>query len=198
MKNSRLFKITFTLLIVSQFLILNSNGVAQQIDPSATLYTEQFRLEQNTIRYYVTALNQSQVWEMNLTSVYHGIFHLFLFDSRPQKEYLVENGTLDPNVYTDSVAHNDTPVEIPSQTIENDTVNFVSLSYTATNESLYYLMIALVGGTAPDTFILTSNSQVQAYFIPFIPGYPFEWIILGSAIGFGMIIVKKRKIKSLN
>jgi hypothetical protein len=182
-------------LIIGQFLILNSNGAAQQPAPSATLYSEQFRLEQNNIRYYVTALNASQVWEINLTSVYHGIFHLFLFDSRPQKEYLGENGALDSSVYTDSVAYNNTPVVIPSKTIENDTINFVSLSYTASNDSLYYLMVALVGGTAPDTFILTSNSQVQAYFIPFLPGYPLEWIIVSSMLGFGVVIIKKRIFK---
>ena len=195
MKVNQVFKITFTLLIISQALVFISNGTAQTPIPSAKLYTEQFRLEQNNIRYYVTALNESQIWEINLTSVYHGIFHLFLFDERPQKEYLTENGTLNSIIYSDCVAYNNTPVIIPSQTIENDTINFVSLSYTASNNSLYYLMIALVGGTAPDSFILTSNSQVQAYFIPFLPGYPLEWIIICSSMGFGLLALKKRNLK---
>lgn len=195
MKVNQVLKLTFTLLIISQALVFISNGAAQTPAPSAKLYTEQFRLEQNNIRYYVTALNETQVWEVNLTSVYHGIFHLFLFDERPQKEYLTENGSLDSIIYSECVAFNNTPVLIPSQSIENDTINLVSLSYTASNNSLYYLMIALVGGTAPDTFILTSNSQIQAYFIPFLPGYPIEWMMICSSIGFGILVIKRRKIK---
>jgi hypothetical protein len=179
-------------------VVISSNyttaSKADNTQSTQTNYTDQFRLENNTVRYYVTALNNSQSWDMNLTSVFHGIFYMFLFNFRPQQDYVSSNGTIDPKIYSLSIAYNDTPVKINSTTLVNDTVNFISLSYVANATGLYYLAIALIGGTVPDAFILNSNSQIQAYFIPFLPGFPIEWVIIASS--FGIWIIRKKVTKN--
>jgi hypothetical protein len=195
---------------MSSFLIILvlSNlprSVAQsQTDQNAStesFYTEQFRLEKNTVRYYVTALNQSETWTVNVTSVYHGIFHLFIYDSRPQQNYVSSNGSVNTIAFSEAKTYNITYININSSVMVNETVHYNELTYTANATKLYYLMIALVDGTAPDTYILQSNSKIQAYFIPFIDGYPFEFticVLIGSVLIIHKKIFKKTFTKISN
>jgi hypothetical protein len=187
-----------SILVLNSVLVLFipfSNGSPSAIVSNADaqgeiVYTEQFRLDKNTGRYYVAALNGSQTWNLNLTSVYHGIFYVFIFDNRPQEDYFLENGTLNPIVFTNALAYNNTPVLVNSTIEENEYNYFLNLSYTVSVTKLYYLMVYLDNGTTPDTFILKSNAKIQAYFIPFIDGFPIE--ILFGCLGGGFLVIKRK------
>jgi hypothetical protein len=174
-----------------------SSNVSNAAEDSENVFTEQFRLDKNTGRYYVSALNGSQTWNLNLTSVYHGIFYLLIFENRPEEDYFLENGSLNPIVFSIAIAYNNTPIIINS-TIEGNEYNyFLNLSYTVSVTKLYYLMVYLDGGTTPDTFILKSSTKIQAYFIPFIDGFPIE-LLLGC-IGLGFLLIKRKiRMKLLN
>jgi len=164
--------------------------MSSEEEQTEEMFTEQFRLDKQTGRYYVSALNEGQMWDINLTSVYRGIFYLFIFDNRPESDYFLENGSLNKIVYTNAVAYNNTPI-ILNSTLEADEINyFINLSYKATVTKLYYLLVYLAQGTTPDTFILKSNAKIQAYFIPFIDGFPIE-VILGN-LGLGAIVIYRK------
>ena len=183
--------ITCSLLFTMTIGITNvSAEFCGEITPQ--IYSDQFRLENNSARFYVTALNKSDTWAINLTSVFHGIFYMYIFNFRPQQNYIYSNGTIDPNIHTVAEVYNETPVKINSTVLVNDTVNFIQLNFTANSNHLYYLMIALIGGSAPDSFVLYSNQQIQAYFIPFVPGFPVEWIFLGIGLGISLVWFKHR------
>jgi hypothetical protein len=196
-------KLIYFLVIFVPFLsslIFPSTFVSAQSDEQNAegFYKEQFRLEKGMIRYYVTALDKGDYWYVNLTSVYQGIFYLYVFNERPTQEYQSQDGSINHTMLSKAVASNSTPIQINS-TIQPDLlVNFIELSYTASEDKMYYLLIYLAGGSAPDTFIIHSNSRVQAYFIPFIPGYPIEWIFSVSFAGIiGLKIKLKKNAKSI-
>jgi hypothetical protein len=193
------FQYTIPIFLLCLFFIniISINASAQTTSPKVNdgngFYTEQFQLEKGNVRYYVTALDQNQTWYINLTSVYHGIFYLFIFDERPQSTYVQKDGSLDSKAYSMARTSNCTPVKINSTITPDDYIYFVDLSFKANETKLFYLMVYLSGGASPDTFVMHSDSEVQAYFIPFLDGYPFEFICISFIF---TIIILRKKIKN--
>ena len=156
-----------------------------------TTYTQQFRLENVSTRYYVASLELNETWSINCTGLFTGKFYLYLFQDRPLSSHMLENGSIDPEILNVASVYNITPSAIFSDVL-NDTVCSTSLEFEATTATLYYLQIILVEG-GPDTFVLSSSVEFQAYYIPFIAGYPGE-ILLGIVIlSSGILFQRTRK-----
>jgi hypothetical protein len=167
-------------LLVSLIFIANVYSV-RAAEVCSEGCSEQFRLEQGATRYYVTTLDVNETWKIDVTSVYEGIFEIYLYSERIT-EYTYQY---------EAVASNNSGIKIFSTSL-NDTVNFVSANYTAKVKQMYYLEIVLVKN-GPDTFVLKSSHSVQTYFIPFIPGYPIEIIMICGVFTIFILIRKFRK-----
>jgi hypothetical protein len=177
--------------IFSQIAVLGQFAAAQNAQ-GESIFREQFRLEVGTVRYYVTSLNTGDVWDVNCTALYEGIFYLFMFDRRPAEDFVNrETNQLQDRIYSEAVAYNATPGAVNSTTQENMLVSYITLNYTATHNGLYYLCVAIIENP-PDTYLIFSNREMQPYFIPFIPGYPVEWLVGFGIMAFGLSIRKLR------
>lgn len=187
---------SFLLLLITGLFISTNIAQAQYFSAQIS-FREQFRLEEGTVRYYVASLNETSVWQLNCTSIYDGIFYLFIFDERPRESFIdpvTKNITAE--MYNIAVAYNNTPVYINSSVVEDLQVAYIELSYVIPTTGLYYMCVAIVEN-APDTFSMESNFELQPYFIPFIPGYPVEWIGLISMLMIVGIVKYKTQIKKV-
>ena len=122
--------------------------------------------------YFVFNLEQSDLLIANLTSFSDDAeFTMYLINTRP----------LDESLQTDHIV-----------------TEGLNMSYNATNGQIYYLQIYLsANGPATFQLIITRNGEnfdLIRYYIPQIPGFPLEFLIITMLGGFGMVIfIWKRK-----
>jgi len=154
-------------------------------------YVDQYQLQQGAARFYVVNLTADADLFINCTAFFKGVFHAYIFDERPEERHVLKDGSLDASITDQAVAYNETPSLIFSSDL-NDTVNSVTLNYTAPSYKLYYLEIIVVEN-GPDTFRLESNYELQAYYIPFIPGYNVEIFASCAVLSLFLIYFKIRK-----
>jgi len=179
------------LLLVFGLVLMNFN---MSIKPGAAEdnnYVDQYQLQQGAARYYVVNLTADANLFINCTAYFEGVFHAYIFDERPEDRHVLRDGSLDASITDQAVAYNETPSLIFSSDL-NDTVNSVTLNYTAPSYKLYYLEIIVVEN-GPDTFRLESNYELQAYYIPFIPGYNIEIFASCAVLSLFLIYFKIRK-----
>ena len=163
---------------------------------SETTFTEQFRLENASTRYYLASLEVNETWSINCTALFTGKFYLYIFQDRPEdSSHMLKNGSVDSEILSIALVYNVTPSQIFSETL-NETVFFTSLDFKAPTETLYYLQIILIEG-GPDTFILSSSVPFQAYYIPFIAGYPANMLLGIILISSGIFFQRIRKQRNL-
>jgi hypothetical protein len=119
--------------------------------------------------------------EISVTHNDNGNFTLFLFNRRPSESYVKGDKSLDYRIFSN-------PSLLASDVSDNPYIN-----YTAIENRIYYIEVILVGG-GPDTYNLTCNLDLTRYYLPIIPGYKFEFIIISviSALGIGLLLFKKR------
>ena len=126
--------------------------------------------------YFVFDLEQYDILIANLTSFNENAeFSMFLINSRP----------LDESLQTEHVV-----------------AEGLNMSYNATIGQIYYLKIYLsANGPATFQLIITRNGEnfdVIRYYIPQIPGFPLEFLIISMLGGFGIVIfIWKRKKKEI-
>ena len=131
-------------------------------------------LETGNTAFFLCAVNQSQILEVNLTRTGIGNFEIYLLRKRP-------SGT-DVEAYF---------------LVDSDTGDNPSISYTAPEDKIYYLQIDLVSD-GPDIFTLSSTHNLIRYYLPQIPGFPLELVFVFLISGVGLIlIIHKRKTKKL-
>ena len=181
----------FFLLLVFGLVLMNFNVPIKPISAEENIYEDQYQLQQGATRIYVVNLTLDTNLLINCTAYYKGVFHLYFFDERPLDPHVLPNGSINPSITDQAVAYNETPSLVFSSNI-NDTVNSVTLNYTAPTYRLYYLEIILVEN-GPDTFKLESNYALQPYYIPFIPGYNFETFASCAVFIVFLIYFKIRK-----
>ena len=182
----------FSLVVIFVFSMFLMPNLVQGAEP---VHDEQFRLEKNTTRYYVTSLEEGEVWFVNLTAQYDGVYNIFIYAERPTQSVLIEGtAELNENVVANAAVKNMTPSETFSAG-PNRTVCTISLEYNATKTGLHYLEIVLLE-SGPDTYILTSSHEIETYFIPFISGFPIAntyGIMITSIIA--LLILKRNQVK---
>lgn len=130
-------------------------------------------LETGNTAFYLCAANASQTLEVNLTHMF-GDFDLYLFNKRPWN----------------------TDIDTSSLIGEDDSDN-ASISYSVPEDKIYYVQIDLVD-SGPAVFTISCSHDLIRYYIPQIPGFSLEIIIISLISGFGLVyILHKKKIRSL-
>jgi len=154
-----------------------------------TAQTEEFsfqdKVTDTTTLFFLVALDKDQDSNLliSLTHEGQGNFNLFLFSFRPNKT----------NVNIDRTFND----EIFAAALDYDKSDAPELNYTHTADSaaIYYIQIVLLNG-GPDFFTMESNLSLVRYYLPSLPGFPVEILMISSMISIGIIIIfiRKRKI----
>ena len=75
-----------------------------------------------------------------------------------------------------------------------------SIAFPFSEAKIYYIEIILISG-GPDTFTLISHispndKELTRYYLPIIPGFPLEYLIISFLIALGTIyILHKKKVR---
>jgi hypothetical protein len=132
--------------------------------------------------YFLVDLEMGENIEINVTHTGDGNFTLFLFGSRPTQTYVNDDKTLNPNIF--QVALN--------YSIEDNPY----INYTVSQSKIYYIELILIDN-GPDTFFLRSNiDELTRYYLPIVPGYQIELVIVAFVLTTGLLLLYK--MKSLN
>ena len=160
-------------------------------------YSEIFRMEQGSTKFYVTSLDPNEIWAINLTAFYQGIFYLFIFQKRPTSDFILSNFSIDPAIYEQAAAYN-TSIQYIFDSDLNQSVSNIRLNYnyTGIQTLLVYLQIVLVEN-GPDSYKLESSHVLGSYYIPFINGYDnFLVIAFGTTqLVLISILIRKKRLK---
>ena len=137
--------------------------------------------------FFLFDLQEGNNTQISLNHEEDGNFTLFLFNKRPSKSYVKDDKSLDTDIFSKSSLVDFSVDEIPY------------INYTALETKIYYIEIILVGG-GPDTYNLTvlpDDYTVTRYYLPIIPGFRLELVILSIVLASGVILIlyKKRIIR---
>ncbi len=134
--------------------------------------------------YFLVDLEAGENIEINVTHTGDGNFTLFLFDSRPSQTYVNDDKTLNPIIFQ---------VALNYSVDDNPYIN-----YTVSQSKIYYIELILIDN-GPDTFFLKSNiDELTRYYLPIVPGYQIEFVIIASLLVTGLLLLyKKRTMKKI-
>ena len=132
--------------------------------------------------FFLFDLEDSEHIEINVTRVGTGNFTLFLLNTRPTISYVNDDKTLDERIFSHSLMYS---------LADNPYIDF-----TATETKIYYIEIILVNG-GPDTYFLNSDHDLTRYYLPIIPGFKLEIILISviSTLGIIFVLIKRKLIK---
>ena len=179
------------LLLVFGLAFINFNVPIKSVSAEDNNFVDQYQLQQGTSRLYVVNLTSNANLFINCSAYYKGVFYMFIFDERPLEGHVLRDGSIDASITESAAAYNETPSLVFSEEL-NDTVSFITLNFTAPVYQLYYVEIFLIEN-GPDTFRLESSYAMQAYYVPFIPGYNIEVIASCAISAIFLIFLKIRK-----
>ncbi|MFX1419730.1 MAG: hypothetical protein ACFE9N_12485 [Promethearchaeota archaeon] len=125
-------------------------------------------------------METNETLELSLTHEGSGNFTLFLFKIRPEQSYVNSDNSLNEILFNN-------PPTVDFSVDDNPYIN-----YTATATIIYYIEIILVSG-GPDTFTLTANKDLTRYYLPIIPGFSLEYLVISILITIGIVIILYKK-----
>ena len=134
--------------------------------------------------FFLVDLNISETIEINVTHTGSGNFELFLFDARPVDSYINIDNTINPEIYNQAINYSvdDNPY----------------IYYTVSSHQIYYIQLVLLEN-GPDTFFLYCNHELVRYYLPTIPGYNVEFILLTLALSLTIFLIfRKKKVNVLS
>ena len=149
------------------------------INVKAFTYTDY--INNGNYAFFLFDLEAGNSTEISVTHNDNGNFTLFLFDRRPIDAYVLGDKTLDNRIFGNVINYS---------LIDSPYINF-----TAAQTKIYYIEVVLVGG-GPDTYNLTCTEDLTRYYLPIIPGYPIETVIILSVavVGILLLLFKKKII----
>ena len=170
----------FPLLMVLVFISILPGVIAQEED-----YIFQDRMNTANSAFFLVALNETDQITLHLEAGKEGKFGLFLFDKRPTKTHVNLDRTIDEDIYDAAVEH--------------ATGTSPNITYQADKERIYYVQIILMEN-GPDYYTLTCNKELTRYYLPQIPGYSMEWMVLSmlGALGTVYYVIRKKKLIASN
>jgi len=132
--------------------------------------------------FFLVDLEEGENLEINVTHTGDGNFTLFLFDSRPTESYINDDKTLNPIIFQVALIYSidDNP--------------YINYTHTVSESKIYYIELILIEN-GPDTFFLRANNDdLTRYYLPIVPGFQIELLILSSFLtgGFVLILYKRR------
>ena len=147
---------------------------------SATAFTYIDYIKDGNYVFFLVDIEEGHSIEINVTREDSGNFTLFLFDQRPTKSYVKNDKTLNTEIFSSpkTVAHN----------LEDNPY----LNFTAQDTLIHYIEIILVGN-GPDTFTINCNKDLTRYYLPIIPSYQIEFLVLALTISIGSILIVYKK-----
>lgn len=175
------------LLFVFIFIFINQNTSFVSAQDSNVRY-DIFPLQTYDSRFYTLYLIQNETINVNVTAAYGGDFDIFLFTKRPTETY----------VLPELEDYNDKIFDAEEYNIGSG--KFSSIEFTAVNDTVIYIQVVCISN-GTDTFYLESSLSpsrswtLNLYFIPFIPGFPVEYIVVFALIAFTLIYKLKLKGK---
>jgi len=133
--------------------------------------------------FFLFDLQEGNSTQISLNHEDDGNFTLFLFDKRPSQSYVKGDKSLDNDIFSKASL-------VDFSVDDNPYIN-----YTSPTTKIYYIEIILVGG-GPDTYnltILPDDYTVTRYYLPIIPGFRLEFIMLSIGIALGAILILYKK-----
>jgi hypothetical protein len=127
--------------------------------------------------YFLINLNASQSIELNVTHLSVGDFVLFLFDQRPTESFVGLDNTLDSRIFSAAINYS----------LDDNPYLFHVVSET----TIYYIQLILLDN-GPDTFFLNCDRDLTRYYLPLIPGYQIELIVMSVLLSIGVVMILKR------
>jgi hypothetical protein len=177
---------TVILLFVFIFILINQNfSFVSAQDP--VVKNDVFPLQTYDSRFYTVYLNENETIFVNVEAAYGGDFDIFLFLIRPTDTYVIIGG-YEPEIFDLAEIYN------------IDSGKFSDIQYKAENDTIIYIQIVCIAN-GTDTFYLESSLSssrpwdLNLYFIPFIPGFPVEYIFVFALVAFALIYKLKLKGK---
>ena len=174
------------LLFVFIFIIINQN-ISFVSAQDSEVKNDVFPLQTHDSRFYTLYLNENETIMVNVTAAYGGDFDIFLFLIRPTDTYVITGGY-------------ELEIFDLAETYNVDSGKFSEIQYKAENDTIIYIQIVCISN-GTDTFYLESRLSssrlwdLNLYFIPFIPGFPVEYIFVFAFIAFTLIYKLKLKGK---
>ncbi|MBD3254068.1 MAG: hypothetical protein GF383_03205, partial [Candidatus Lokiarchaeota archaeon] len=148
---------------------------------AGTDYEYRDKMEEGDSRFFLVDLEEGDDLDLELDAYEDARFYLFLFDERPEESHVGLDKKIDDDIFDDEIA--------------NDKGKHAEVNYTAEDDQIYYVQIILID-SGPDYFILKSNEKLSKYYLPSIPGYPVELLLLAIIVSFGVaVLVLRRRIK---
>jgi len=134
--------------------------------------------------FFLFDLNASDNIEFTVIHEDSGNFTLFLFNRRPIESFVKSDKTLNEKIFN----HRGT---VAYSLDDNPYIN-----YTAPLEKVYYIEIILVDG-GPDSFTLTCEKDLTRYYLPIIPGFRLEFLLISLifTVGITFLLIKKKMSK---
>ena len=129
--------------------------------------------------YFLVDLEAGENIELNITHTGDGNFTLFIFGSRPTQSYVNDDKTLNPIIFQ---------IALNYSIDDNPYIN-----YTVSQSKIYYIEVILIDN-GRDTFFLRSNiDELTRYYLPIVPGYQIELVIVAFALTTGLLLLYKMK-----
>jgi len=152
--------------------------VAPIIDVKA--FTHIDYINNGNYAFFLFDLGAGNSTEISVTHNDNGNFTLFLFDIRPVEAFVKSDKTINNRIFGNVINYSltDSPY----------------MNFTAPQTKIYYIEVILAGG-GPDTYNLTCTEDLTRYYLPIIPGFRLEYIILSIIVALGVIfIISKKKV----
>lgn len=129
--------------------------------------------------YFLVSLETDENIIINVTHTGEGNFTLFLYDSRPTESFLNLDNSLNSDIFD---------VAISYSIDDNPYIN-----YTVSEDKIYYIELILIEN-GPDTFFFyCNNDELTRYYLPIIPGFQIDLLVLTLILTSSLIILFKKK-----
>ena len=129
--------------------------------------------------YFLVSLEADENIIINVTHTGEGNFTLFLYDSRPIESFLNLDNSLNSDIFD---------VAISYSIDDNPYIN-----YTVSEDKIYYIELILLEN-GPDTFFFyCNNDELTRYYLPIIPGFQIDLLVLTLILTSSLIILFKKK-----
>jgi len=165
-------------IILSGLILLILFPIANTLAKDDPYYFKD-KVTNTTSLFFLTDLQKEENIELSLTHEKDGEFELFLFDERPTKTYVDIDKNIEEEIYDIAVAY--------------DSGDEPEIDYIAEKEKIFYIQVVLLDG-GPDFLTLECNKVLTRYYLPKVPGFPLEILIVSMLFSLGIIVfIGKRK-----
>lgn len=172
-------KKTFFVLAFIMFFIPVQNSIA-----ASEPFQFQDKINDTTSIFFLVALDVNQTIQVNVSQEGGGYFYLFLFDFRPNTTNVNVDKTFNDDIFAVAKVY-----DIPSNP---------SVFYNATENKIHYIQVVLLKG-GPDFFTLTSDTELVRFYLPSLPGYSCDLLILSllCSTGLSIIFLRRKKLTKI-